>query len=301
MFILMVGCPASGKTTWAKKFAEHKAEREEEVYIVSSDAIREELFGDERIQRDPTKVFELAHKRIINALEAGYEYVIFDATNITRKNRTALMNKIAHIHDEKRCVVFAEPYQTLCERNKSRSREVPQEVIWRMITQFEVPLYSEGYDDIYIVNHNTLDMDEHLQAMCGYNQHNPHHRLDLFDHCFRAGTFIINRFNDSPDYLLQAALLHDVGKPYVRTFKNAKGETTDVAHYYNHENVGGYFALMFKTDWTNENRLKIAQLISYHMVPYRLDSEKAKERWKNRLGELYEDVMKLHEADKFAH
>ena len=195
MFILMVGAPASGKSTWAKKFAEHKAEREEEVYIVSSDAIREELFGDERIQRDPEKVFKLAHERIIKELNIGTGCVIFDATNIKRKNRVALMQKIKKFNCTKRCVVFAEPYDTLRKRNHLRSRSVPEEVIWRMITQFETPLFTEGFNEIEIVNSNPADMDAWINSMRDFDQENPHHKLDLFEHCYAAAKYIYGNDN----------------------------------------------------------------------------------------------------------
>ena len=40
-FIMMVGLPGSGKSTWAKEYAKTS---ENETVILSSDAIREELF-----------------------------------------------------------------------------------------------------------------------------------------------------------------------------------------------------------------------------------------------------------------
>lgn len=303
MFIMLVGCPGSGKSTWAQKFSEKKLLKGESVYIVSSDEIREELWGDERIQREPTKVFELAHQRIIEAMGAGYDYVIFDATNIKRKNRIAIMSKIKKFNDECRCVVFAEPYEELCRRNKMRSRHVPEEVIWRMITQFEMPLYSEGFEEITVHNQNKLDISEYLEKMRDFNQDNPHHTLNLLDHCFEATNYIYNHQDCQSKFssAARAAFIHDIGKVFTKVYTNIKGEPSEFAHYYGHEKVGSYLALMFKTVWTMKEQIKVAQLVCYHMIPYSIKTEAARRRWEERLGDIYDEVMLIHEADENAH
>ena len=302
MFIMLVGCPASGKSTWAKNFKSWERYKDE-VVIISSDAIREELWGDERIQRDPEKVFKLAHERIINELKVGTGCVIFDATNIKRKNRVVLMQKIKKFNCTKRCVVFAEPYDVLCERNHLRSRSVPKEVIWRMFTQFETPLFTEGFNEIEVVNSNAADMDAWINSMRDFDQENPHHKLDLFEHCYAAAKYIYGNDKLAVDksIVAKAAMLHDIGKLSTKTFTNMKGETTDVAHYYGHENVGAYLALMYKTNWCPEVRLTISQLICYHMIPYFIKTERAQHKWEEILGDLYPLVTLLHEADEYAH
>lgn len=303
MFVMLVGCPGSGKSTWAQKFSERKLKRGESVCIISSDAIRFELWGDERIQREPTKVFELAHQRIIEAMGAGYDYVIFDATNIQRRHRVALMDKIKKFNDEYRCVVFAEPYEELCRRNRQRARSVPEEVIWRMITQFDIPLHSEGYDHIGVVNEKQLDLSEYLDRMRDFNQDNPHHTRDLLDHCFEATNYIYDHQDCKDRFSLaaRAAFIHDIGKPFVKTYTNAKGEPSEYAHYYGHEKVGGYLTLMFNTAWSPAEKLAIAQLVCYHMIPYTFKTEAARRRWEERLGSIYDAIMLIHEADESAH
>lgn len=303
MFIMLCGLPSSGKSTWAEVFAKIAEENNKEAYIVSSDAIREELWGDESIQRDHTKVFELARKRIINALRADYDYVVFDATNITRKNRNSIMSQIKHIDCEKRCIIFAEPYHILCERNRVRERRVPEDVIWKMLTRFEVPLFTEGFDEILIVNYNQLDMNEYIEHMRGFNQDNPHHSSDLFTHCHTAAMYLHEKQKDKKKFAstTTAAMLHDIGKLFTKTYTDYKGNPSDVAHYYGHEKVGGYYALLYKATWSCSERLMIAQLICYHMVHYEFKGEAAEKRWKERLGSLYPLVMLLHEADEYAH
>ena len=306
IFYMLVGAPRSGKSTWAKRLAKEAERYDKEVYIVSSDSIREELYGDESIQGDSSEVFALAHKRIMNALRANYDFVVFDATNIKRKNRLSLMKKIWEFECEKHCMVFAEPYHILINRSRLAHRFVPEAVIWNMIKNFEVPLYSEGYDKITLFNDNTINVDEYVEYMRGFDQQNSHHSMSLFDHCFAAGRYIADKTEDCTknEYALCAtsALLHDIGKVFTKTHQNMKGEDTEEAHYYNHQNVGAYLALLFKTDWAEEERLFIARLICYHMQPYFNKTEKARDKWKNIWGEeLNYFIMLLHEADVQAH
>ena len=80
--IIMCGIPASGKSTVAKLFNSN---------IVSTDSIREELYGDESIQGNGVEVFRLAYSRIRNYLSLG-ENVVFDATNIRKRDRKTVID-----------------------------------------------------------------------------------------------------------------------------------------------------------------------------------------------------------------
>ena len=84
-FIMMIGLPGSGKSTIAQAYSEGYG-----YEVVSSDAIREELYGDAAIQGDPQKVFKVFHQRIEEVLKAGNN-CIADATNLKRKNRISML------------------------------------------------------------------------------------------------------------------------------------------------------------------------------------------------------------------
>lgn len=79
--IMLVGLPASGKSTWAKEYSETHPD-----YIVhSSDKLREEMYGDNYDDADNSKVFEELHRRILEDLKM--HSVIYDATNLVKKRR----------------------------------------------------------------------------------------------------------------------------------------------------------------------------------------------------------------------
>ena len=99
-----------------------------------------------------------------------------------------------------------------------------------------------------------------------------------------------------------AALLHDEGKIFTQTFKNAKGEVTEEAHYYSHEHCSSYDSLFYEIPCYN---LYVAVLIRWHMQAYfweKDNNEKLLNKYCELWGEeLYQVIMQLHVADKEAH
>ena len=300
-FYMTVGCPASGKSTWAEQFRDKFA-------IVSSDAIRAALYGDESIQGNPAEVFELAKQTIVDVLKQGNN-VIFDATNMKYKNRMNIMrevNKFSSNYLLKVCEIFVEPVEVLLERNANRERHVPEHVIYRMMRQFEMPTRAEGFDVINIHNEHKLPFDKILDRSINYDQQNHHHSLSLYAHCAEAKEWILENVATEDwgklQNLADAALCHDLAKPDVQTFFNLKGIETNEAHYYDHHTLGAYYALMYDEPWSDTDRIYIAQLVCYHMQPYLNKTEDADHRWRERIGnDLWEDILVIHQADVAAH
>lgn len=300
-FTMMVGLVGSGKSTYAKQLS-----KETNAVICSSDVIREELCGDENSQDKNEEVFKILHSRIKECLRKGVN-VIYDATNINSKRRRAFLSELRNIPCIKKCVIMATPFDDCCEQNSSRERVVPYEAIERMYKNWNTPYWFEGWDEIEIkypdryidgLNKNIFDW---LNTYMDYNQENPHHSMTLGEHCKSVGYSLMGN-----NTLSQAGLLHDCGKPFTKSFINSKGEETDVGHYYQHHCVGAYDSLFF--DYILEvNKLDVSILINLHMMPYfwekdKEHGEKTRQKYQKLWGnELYDNVMKLHEADKKAH
>lgn len=294
---MMVGLPASGKSTKAKELAiKHNA------IIHSSDALREELHGDENAQSDNPMLFRELHRRIKDDLSKGNS-VIYDATNTNHKRRASFLLELKHISCEKICYVMAIPYKQCIERNRARERKVPEEVIKRMYMNFNVPYWYEGWDEIRAVLSDK--QDTHLfrtfATTKDFNQDNPHHTLNLDEHCIKANYYVTQQDNCN-DKLYFASLFHDIGKVFTKSFLNSKNEVTHIAHYYNHENCGAYDSLIVLGECGYKKALDVAIIIQWHMQPYSFHSEKTINKYKKLWGEnLFNDIMLIHEADKFAH
>lgn len=287
--ILLVGIPGSGKTTYAKEYVE----RESNTIHLSSDGIRKELYGDESIQGDPAEVFSLMQKRAIETLNNGND-VIYDATNVTRKDRASIINICPKFIKIEAHIIWA-PIEECIKRDTARDRTVGKAVIDKMLKRFQAPFYDECIDEIVIVKPDLWEWDEpSYTAQCFENMKiphdNPHHTLDVLDHCWESQRYLFN--NDVTDEdLLFAALRHDVGKPYVKAFVDSKGNPCETAHYYQHQCVGTWmsYGLGGATPYS-------AWLISTHMDPF-LNTK----YYNNLPAFLKKDIDILHEADLAAH
>lgn len=290
---IMCGLPGSGKSTYAMQLAV-----KENAIVVSTDNIRELLNGDASIQDNAEQVFKIAHKLILKYLDDDSN-VIFDATNISYKRRMELIKRYKKHADSIECVFIAVPYEVCLERNQKRDRKVPEEVIERMYHNFYVPQLFEGFDKIITV----IDKEHYYYYKMPKDipQDNPHHTLTILEHCKKA-YFNICEFTDN--YILkQAALFHDIGKFKTKKFKDKRGNDTDIAHYYNHENIGAYDIFFYCTPAviTLEDVSKISMYIQWHMLPYITMSYKKIKYYDKLLGEeIINNIYLINKADMAA-
>ena len=300
-FWMLVGLPGSGKSYKAKELAD-----EYDANIHSSDNIREELLGDINSQDANGIVFTTLHNRVKEDLRNGNS-CIYDATNISYKRRMSFLNELKNIPCTKICVLMATPYKQCLKNNVARERHVPEYVIERMYRQFDAPWYYEGWDEIVVEYFgDSSECFGHIQNWYenykDYNQDNPHHTLTLGNHCLETMKYFDHYGVIHSNELRYAAMIHDCGKPFCKTFVNGKGEITEQAHYYSHERVGSYDSLFYGVYADN---LYVAVLIRWHMQAYfweKDNNEKLHDKYKRLWGEkLYSDIMKLHTGDKSAH
>ena len=116
---------------------------------------------------------------------------------------------------------------------------------------------------------------------------NPHHSLAIYDHCWEAAEIASNR-NMGGD-IECAAFIHDIGKPYVKAFIDGKGNASDIAHFYSHDNVGSWIAY-------GASNAHIAWLVGNHMGPF------MNTKYYNKLPMyLKKQIDFLHECDLEAH
>ena len=293
-FYMMIGLPASGKSTIAKEIAER-----ESAVIVSTDDLRQELLNDVNSQENNNLIFKEAERHLKTNIEAGRN-VIFDATNINYKRRRDWLNRFNKYNVRKIGVLVATPYEECLERNIWRERKVPEEVIKRMYFNFYIPFYYEGFNEIYVIQNETKPLEwNNLLEKMNISQDNPNHSLTIKEHCLKTQEILDKSFHCY--YMRDVGLLHDIGKIETKTFTNMKGEITDIAHYYSHEKVGAYISCL-RIDglcqMTDPDIIKRAILIQWHMLLHQNLSEKAITKYKNMLGEsMWRDLELLHKAD----
>lgn len=288
---VIVGIPGSGKTTYCESVVKENFTFKH----LSSDLIRKEILGSEEDQSANDRVFHVMKSRALEYLNAGYS-VLYDATNITRKSRSAILSVLPPWVQKEAIICWA-PIETCVERDKSRKRSVGKAVISKMLRNYQVPYFDEGFSRIIVKYPDGWpEQEQEYRKMLftdDITQDNPHHTLTLFDHMNKSCEYIEKKFTNLKDVLdlYYAAMWHDIGKKYCKSFINAKGEKTDIAHYYGHQ---GYSAWIVNGLLLSSN--DIAWLVSTHMEPY-LNTK----YYRNLPLWLKTKIDILHEADAYAH
>ena len=135
--IMLSAFPASGKTTWAKKYQEEH----ENVYILNSDEIRLELtHGDYHDRSKQAEVWALFDQRIHEIGKIDNVTLILDALNDTNEVRLKYLKSSTEF-DYKVLVVFPSTLERSKEFNSRRPAEcrVPDNIIEMLFEKYEQP------------------------------------------------------------------------------------------------------------------------------------------------------------------
>ncbi len=142
--IMLIGPPASGKTT----AAENISRRENNAVILSTDKIRAALYGDESIQGVWAEIQAVLYKDIKNAIRAN-KNIILDSTHYKKEFRAKIIKNFSK-YSEFSAYYFNYPFNIVYDRNKNRPRRVPFDVLAAMYKELKTapPLLSEGFKSI---------------------------------------------------------------------------------------------------------------------------------------------------------
>ena len=138
----LIGPPGSGKSTLAQAWIA----RSPEYQWISTDRIRQQLWGDAGIQGNWPEI-EAEVIRQIKAVIAAKRPVIYDATNAKRSWRLDLMNKLAD-GQTKWMAWWLKTSLSQCKaQNRTRARQVAAPVIQQMYQALKAmpPLPAEGF------------------------------------------------------------------------------------------------------------------------------------------------------------
>ncbi len=144
--ILLIGLPGSGKSTLAKQLLIECPQ----MQLISTDAIRGQLFGSEAIQGSWLLIWQELARQLQQAIIED-KAVIFDATNAQRKNRREVITLARDCGFSYIMGVWVKTPVWLClARNQKRIRQVPEEIILRMHRQIRdaPPSLEEGIDEL---------------------------------------------------------------------------------------------------------------------------------------------------------
>lgn len=287
-FTMLVGLPGSGKSYYAKHQYFQRC-------IISSDETRRELFDDINDQTHNTEVFEHMKKQTILALKEGRS-VIFDATNLVARHRRGLLSQLPR-NTYKEVLVFATHPDVCKKRLPDRDHEVAVETVDKMMRRFQLPWYNEGWNHVQILHawenqEHRVDLETMLVDAMTIPHDNPHHILSIGEHMRAMSDYA--KYDLREPLTMRATLsricrYHDIGKPDTKAFFNTKGKPTEIAHYYGHENIGAYYALL-----SNKLSLQEVLCINHHMDLFNITYEKLEARFGKEIAHI---LAKVHEYD----
>ena len=142
-FIMLMGAPASGKSTAAPKIA-----AENNAVILSTDKMRAELYGAEHIQGNWIDIEAVLYDRIKNAIKQN-KNIILDSTHFKKEYRAKIIKNFSKC-SEFSAYYFNYPFALIYSRNKHRARRVPFEVLAAMYEHLKnaPPTVAEGFKSI---------------------------------------------------------------------------------------------------------------------------------------------------------
>lgn len=291
--IVMVGLPGSGKSYYADMLCR---EAKTPTVVLSSDDYRKRLFGDENDQEHNDQVFKTLYADMRKYLISHVD-VIFDATNTSLKSRLRIMNELGKIECEKEAYVICTLIEKCIEQDASRERKVGEEVIWKFVRGFQCPQTYEGFSKVALVgirpNYDCVALADLQDKMAHYDQNNPHHLFNLYEHCNRVAQ---NYELGSAEYW--AGALHDVGKLFTRST-----DENGISHYYNHDSVGAYYVLTHSELLPDTSHiLPVVHYVQYHMKAHKdFIGGKAERKYRKLFGDQrYDQLIQFAEYDKMA-
>lgn len=145
--IMLCGCPASGKSTWAKQYKDNK-----NAIIISRDEIRFKIISpEEEYFSKETQVFNTFISDINYAIaDNEHSIIIIDATHISKKSRAKVLNRLNLSNITLEAITFHPSLEECLERNKQRKgrARVPDSAIINMYKNYQTPEHIEGFDTI---------------------------------------------------------------------------------------------------------------------------------------------------------
>ena len=155
--VVLVGAAGSGKSTLAARLFDPDA-------VLSSDAHRALVAGDETDQAVTKTAFSILHRRLERRLAEGRTTVV-DATNVTPYARRSLIRRAAAKDIPAVAIVLALEPMTVRARNATRQgRIVPESAVSRQLDDLERSLLhdglaTDGFSAVHIVR-SARELDE---------------------------------------------------------------------------------------------------------------------------------------------
>lgn len=161
---LMIGIPASGKSTWIEQEIQHLEEEHKTTCVISRDYVRLSMLkpGEDYFAHE-NDVFNEFIRQINEAMELGIDIVFIDATHINPASRNKVLSRLTPDSNTSLVLeIIPVSLSTAIERNAKREglAKVPDSAIRSMYRGYIPPTRKEfinhhcyGFKDITMKYH----------------------------------------------------------------------------------------------------------------------------------------------------
>ena len=156
--IVLSGVPGSGKSFFADAF---RKEVGGHVYVVSSDALRYEVTGNQQNFDEEKLIWKLFYGMAhVYAMDKN-GICILDATNSVCKYRVGIIEPFKKMYEEIHLVAFDLDRDTVRNQNLNRLFPVKPEVLEDLFDKYEAP----NEEDYKFFDSVTIIKDHHIQEV----------------------------------------------------------------------------------------------------------------------------------------
>lgn len=153
LYIILIGAPGSGKSTFIKALSEHL-----KLTIGSTDdQVDDYAFNHGITYSQAMQKINFKHLKrnmeahVLDAVKRGL-HVVIDQTNMNKKSRREKLEWASTRH-VKVAVSFDVDVKVLLERIEKRSaatgKDIPKHVFFSMLKKYEAPTKDEGFDHVF--------------------------------------------------------------------------------------------------------------------------------------------------------
>jgi len=155
-FVMLVGMPATGKTTFIKNL------KQPHVYVVLSTDRYIDLVANAQ-RKTYNEIFKDTIEEAQGCLEENFKHalkykknIIHDQTNLSRNKRLSVLERIPDSY-YKVCIVFECKQEEWEKRLVSRpGKVIPQSILDSMCDRFQLVSVTEGFDDVIFYNSSSV-------------------------------------------------------------------------------------------------------------------------------------------------
>lgn len=143
--VLAIGLPGCGKSTWFHN---------QKIVPLATDHLRLLLADDEDEQRFQADIFAALRYLIRKRIDFKRPVTYVDATNLTRRFRRQFFDIAKTRPCRIEALYFDVPFEICVERNRTRGRRVPANIMQAMFEKMTPPSLEEGFHRITTIDAN---------------------------------------------------------------------------------------------------------------------------------------------------